>query len=228
VMGYRMSNQAALGGYSPYLLMHRRQPMLTGQVARQLLREPIDFDFPEQWVKACEQRAKVLKREMPLALGNLLAAQQRDQRRYEHVRKAGYRPRKRKFLVGDLVYLQRQPSDSTDVSVSRGAYKVHQVGANGRMVLQDADGTLFKEHLENCAPCHNPNIDLVVDPTLTTVPADHPCQVCRSPGDPERMLLCDYCLEGWHMGCLEPALTSVPAGIWLCPHCVEAERARQE
>jgi hypothetical protein len=112
---------------------------------------------------------------------------------------------------GILVYLRRQRSDSTDVSVSRGAYKVHQVRANGRMVLQGAGGTLFKEHLENCAPCHNPNIDLTVDPTLTTVAADHPCQVCTSPGDPERMLLCDYCLEGWYMGCLEPALTSMPA-----------------
>jgi hypothetical protein len=105
VMGYRISNQAALGGYSPYFLMHDRQPMLTGQAARQLLKEPIDFDSPKQWVKACEQRAEVLKREMPLALGNLLAAQQRDQRRYEHMRKAGYRPRERKLLVGDLVYL---------------------------------------------------------------------------------------------------------------------------
>jgi transposase InsO family protein len=133
VMGYRMSNQAALGGYSPYFLMHGRQPMLTGQAARQLLGELIDFDSPEQWVKACKQRAEVLKREKPLALRNLLAAQQRDQRRYEHVRKAGYRPRERKFLVEDLVYLRRQPSDSTDVLVSRGAYKVHQVGANGRM-----------------------------------------------------------------------------------------------
>jgi hypothetical protein len=94
--------------------------------------------------------------------------------------------------------------------------------------LAGCGGTLFKEHLENCAPCHNPNIDLIVDPTLTSVRANHFCQVCRSPGDPERMLLCGYCLEGWHMGCLEPALTSVPAGIWLCPHCVEAERARQE
>jgi hypothetical protein len=139
------------------------------------LGEPIDFDSPEQWVKACEQRAKVLKRKMPLALKNLLAAQQRDQRRYENVREAGYRPREWKFLVGDLVYLRRQPSDSTDVSVFKGAYKVHQVGANGRMVLQGADGTLLKEHLENCALCHNPNIDLTVDPTLTTVPADHPC-----------------------------------------------------
>jgi transposase InsO family protein len=44
VMGYRMSNQAVLGGYSPYFLMHGRQPMLTGQAARQLLGEPIDFD----------------------------------------------------------------------------------------------------------------------------------------------------------------------------------------
>jgi hypothetical protein len=116
------------------------------------------------------------------------------------VRKAGYRPRERKFLVGDLVYLRRQPFDSTDVSVSREAYKVHQVGPNGRMVLQGADGTLFKEHLENCAPCYNPNIDLTVDPTLTTVPADHPCQVCRSPGDPEKMLLCDYAWKGGTWG----------------------------
>jgi hypothetical protein len=170
----------------------------------------------------------VLRREMPLALGKLLAAQHRDQRRYEHVRRAGYQPRERKFAAGDLVYLHRQPADSTDVSVSRGAYKVHQVGANGRMVLLGADGTLFKEHMENCAPCHNPNIDTTVDPTLTTVPAAHPCQVCRSAGDEGTMLLCDSCLEEWHMGCLEPALRAVPAGVWLCPHCVEREQARQE
>ena len=63
----------------------------------------------EQWATACYQRAMVLQREMPLALGNLLAAQHRDQRRYEHVRKTGYRPKERKFEVGDLVYLRRQP-----------------------------------------------------------------------------------------------------------------------
>jgi hypothetical protein len=94
------------------------------------------------------------------------------------VRRAGYQPRERKFAAGDLVYLRRQPAESTDGSVLRGAYKVHQVGANGRgMVLLGADGTVFKEHMKNCVPCHNPNINTTIDPTLTTVPATHPCQV---------------------------------------------------
>ena len=96
-----------------------------------------------------KQRAQVLRREMPLALENLLAAQHRDQRRYEHVRRAGYQPREGKFAAGDLVYLHRQPADSTDVAVSRRAYKVHQVKANGRMVLLEADGTVFKEHMQD-------------------------------------------------------------------------------
>ena len=221
-MGYRMSPQAALGGYSPYFLLHGRHPMLTGEAVKQLVGTPVDFDTPEQWVEACQQRAVVLQREMPLALGNLLAAQHRDQRRYDHVRKTGYRPKERKFEVGDLAYLRRQPADKTDVSVTRGAYRVHQVGSNGRMVLQGADGTLFKEHIENCAPCHNPNIDITIDPTLTTVTAGHACQICKSPGRQATMLLCDYCLEGYHMSCLEPAVKEVPKGVWLCPSCTQS------
>ena len=221
-MGYRMSPQAALGGYSPYFLLYGRHPMLTGEAVKQLLGAPVDFDSPEQWATACHQRAEVLRREMPLALGNLLSAQHRDQKRYEHVRKTGYRPKERKFEVGDLVYLRRQPADKTDVAVTRGVYRVHQLSTNGRMVLQGADGTLFKEHMENCAACHNPNIDLTIDPTLTTVPAGHSCQICKSPGRQATMLLCDYCLEGYHMGCLDPVVKAVPKGVWLCPGCAQS------
>jgi hypothetical protein len=50
---------------------------MTGAAAKQLLGEPINFDKPEQWVRACKQRAQVLRRDMPLALENLLAAQHR-------------------------------------------------------------------------------------------------------------------------------------------------------
>ena len=226
VMGYRMSPQGALAGYSPYFIMFGRRPMLTGEAARKLLGEPVDFDDPAVWVQACEQRAEVLKREMPLALENLAAAQHRDQRRYEYVRKTGYRPRLRKFQVDDVVYLRRQPGDSTDLAVTRGAYRVHQIGSQGQLVLQGADGTLFKEHQENCAPCHNPNIDLRIDPTLTGVTAGHACQVCKSAGNAAKMLLCDNCVEGYHLRCLEPALPAVPAGVWLCPRCQEREEQR--
>ncbi|PNH11159.1 PHD and RING finger domain-containing protein 1 [Tetrabaena socialis] len=52
------------------------------------------------------------------------------------------------------------------------------------------------------------------------------------------MLLCDGCGTGWHLYCLQPALSTVPAGTWVCPGCtatgitaaqIEArERRRQE
>jgi hypothetical protein len=173
-----------------------------------MLGKPIDDGKPGQSVRACVQRAQVLRREMPLALGNLLAAQHRDQRWEVRAREESGVPAAGAEICGGRlglpgVYLCRQPVDSTDVSVSRGAYKVHQVGANGRLMLLGADKTVFKEHMENCAPCHNPNIETTVDPTLTTVPASHLCQVCRSAGDEGTMLLCDSCLEGWHMGSSE-------------------------
>jgi deoxyadenosine/deoxycytidine kinase len=51
------------------------------------------------------------------------------------------------------------------------------------------------------------------------VSPDMPCEVCRSPDQPERMLVCDGCNEGFHMSCLSPKVLHVPAGDWFCPHC---------
>ena len=33
------------------------------------------------------------------------------------------------------------------------------------------------------------------------------------------MLLCDDCDTGYHLGCLNPPLKSVPSGSWYCPKC---------
>lgn len=46
-----------------------------------------------------------------------------------------------------------------------------------------------------------------------------PCEVCGSPDNSETMLLCDFCNRGTHTTCLEPPLSSVPAGTWLCSRC---------
>lgn len=55
---------------------------------------------------------------------------------------------------------------------------------------------------------------------------DVPCQVCQEKHSKRNneMLLCDRCDKGYHMRCLTPALTTVPAGKWYCPACCTARR----
>ncbi len=46
------------------------------------------------------------------------------------------------------------------------------------------------------------------------------CGVCAGGENDDLMLLCDAqgCKNGYHMYCLNPVLTQVPDGEWLCPH----------
>ena len=46
IMGYRMSKQAALAGYSPYFLLFGREPMLTGAAARHAIGGANRLRFP--------------------------------------------------------------------------------------------------------------------------------------------------------------------------------------
>lgn len=48
---------------------------------------------------------------------------------------------------------------------------------------------------------------------------DIPCDICKSTGDAERMLLCDNCDFGYHIYCLTPPLYEIPATNWYCPDC---------
>jgi hypothetical protein len=73
-------------------------------------------------------------------------------------------------------------------------------------MLEGRDGVVWKDHVRNCAPCHLPNVDGTVDPSLAVVQAAH-------------MLVCDRCSRGWHMACMIPPMDVVPAGWWVCPCC---------
>ena len=42
------------------------------------------------------------------------------------------------------------------------------------------------------------------------------CTICKESGE---LLLCDTCNLVYHMSCLDPPLTAVPPGMWLCPKC---------
>jgi len=43
------------------------------------------------------------------------------------------------------------------------------------------------------------------------------CQVCQSPFDEKKLLLCDIFNAGSHINFLLPPLTTIPAGMWKCP-----------
>lgn len=42
------------------------------------------------------------------------------------------------------------------------------------------------------------------------------CSECRDGGD---LICCESCPASYHLGCLDPPLTQIPEGVWLCPRC---------
>ncbi|KAF8561894.1 hypothetical protein P879_04500 [Paragonimus westermani] len=51
------------------------------------------------------------------------------------------------------------------------------------------------------------------------------CCLCQTNSRPQSgcngsdLLLCDSCDRGFHMSCLEPKMTELPEGTWICPIC---------
>ncbi|XP_063696784.1 PHD and RING finger domain-containing protein 1 [Culicoides brevitarsis] len=46
------------------------------------------------------------------------------------------------------------------------------------------------------------------------------CEICHLANNEHSMLLCDGCDRGYHMDCLTPRLSEIPAGSWYCRLCV--------
>jgi hypothetical protein len=84
-------------------------------------------------------------------------------------------------------------------------------------MLEACDSVVWKDHVCNCAPCHLPNVDGIVDPSLAMIWAGLRCMLCGSRGGITHMLVCDRCFKGWHMACMIPPMDVVPAGWWVCP-----------
>ena len=49
---------------------------------------------------------------MPIAMRNLAVALARDRLRYAYIRGGSYRPKPKKYRVGDFVYVQRRVTDT--------------------------------------------------------------------------------------------------------------------
>jgi hypothetical protein len=158
---------------------------------------------------------------MPEALQNLAIAQHRDQQRYAVVRCGSYQARLYRFQQGDFVYLRQQQQHGTLQPKARAnILRVAQVKPSGvRLLLHGKCGRLTEARQEHCAPCHLPNIDADIDPVLafddSTV-----CEVCSREKPVSQLLICELCARGYHTRCLQPQLTAIPEGLWICPGCV--------
>ncbi|BBN03070.1 hypothetical protein Mp_2g20450 [Marchantia polymorpha subsp. ruderalis] len=154
---------------------------------------------------------------MPAAFENLAIAQHRDTLRYAIIRGGGYRLSIRRFHVGDYIYLQQTAPTTLDVTAGRTILRVREVLPSGVLLFESRDGIVWKDHVRNCAPCHLPNVDGTMDPSLAIVRACLRCMLCESAGQAARMLVCDRCSRRWHMLCLTPPIDVIPARRWVCP-----------
>jgi hypothetical protein len=217
-MGYRMSRQRCLGGYSPYFLLFGRWPIV-GASVRDVLQRVMDLDSLAEWARLINERAKVFEKHMPIAFNSLAVAQHRDMLRYTKTRSGTFAPKLQRFVARDFVYMKRQKADSLDPRVGRLVLRVKSVGSGGRLVLEGRDKKTVRDHVENCAPCHLLNLNIWQNPRLARGDVVHSCQVCHQTTGGAIMLLCNGCNDGWHGACLDPPLMATPVGDWFCPRC---------
>ncbi len=125
----------------------------------------------------------------------------------------------KQFDVDDFVYFQRQLNDTLDTYSNRTILRINAIRVSGVLELQGVDGRTIRDHSKNCAPCHLPNLDPTIITSTWIPPFDYPCQVCQRINNVDWMLLCNNCNGGYHLFCLKPKLTQVPANIWYCSLC---------
>lgn len=143
----------------------------------------------------------------------------RDQLRYAYTRGGSWKPKAKKFMPRDFVYLQHTPDTTLDVQTNRIILRVVHVGEQSVAALEGADGRRWKKHIKHLAPCHLPNLDTTMRPHTWIPPSNLHCEACGRTEDADVMLLCDKCNKGFHMFCLQPPLDEVPDDDWFCIKC---------
>eukprot|EP00775_Hariotina_reticulata_P009856 gene9856-biopygen11780 len=217
---YRCTKHSSTGR-SPYELMFARQPVVPPAISNSM-QPAVDYSNPAAAAADLAQRQQLLRRLMPEALQNLAIAQHRDQQRYAVVRSGTYQPRLYRFQQGDFVYLKQQQQHGTLQPGARAnILRIAQVKPSGVLLLQGKCGRFTEARQEHCAPCHLPNLDPTIDPVLafdnSTV-----CEVCSKERPVSQLLICELCAKGYHMKCLQPQLTTLPEGLWICQPCADA------
>ena len=84
-------------------------------------------------------------------------------------------------------------------------------GDSGGNVVGDEAGSIASE-----GPVHLPRKATAVEEEGERDEHQEFCSECRDGGD---LICCENCPASYHLGCLDPPLSQIPEGVWLCPRC---------
>lgn len=214
-LAYNLSPQETTN-LAPFHLLYAREPLFPSKAAPPFLETLADQD----WVSSLAARVEYLEDSMPTIANHLAIAKHRDTLRYAYTRTGAFRPQNQRFTVGDYVYIRRPTDSKTQLKATPIILQVTRLTPTGTVELMGRCGQVARTHVRNIAPCHLPHIDRRILPSLRTPEADQACEVCGLPNRPSKMLICDGCSAGYHLDCLTPPLTTVPAEDWFCPVCI--------
>ncbi|KAK3283800.1 hypothetical protein CYMTET_8518 [Cymbomonas tetramitiformis] len=219
VLSYNAARQESTG-VAPFTLLFAQEAVVPPD-----LRKAPSLDFKEDVVNEKDsrvrdllRRAEVVRRLMVNAGCSLEIAQHRDTLLYEGRRGGGYQPKPHQFKVGDFVYIRQKPRTGMEVATKPAILKLVKIQRDGVVTLEDATKLREKSTVQNIAPCHLQVKDQY-DCSAASPGKHHACEVCRREDGEAEMLLCDTCNRGYHIWCLQPALTQIPEGEWQCPKC---------
>ena len=207
-------------GLAPSTVMFAQAPS-RNHVQR--LEEPLNFDLDRgklATVAELLERAQLIQNLGICATENLAIAQHRDRLRYAMTHNGQYVAKTLKFHVGMFVYLLRGKRNLFTLPTRHTIVKLVEMRDNGVVILEGRDTRRFSRHVTNIVPCHLTNIDSYQN--SDEVNEDIACTICGDRGHEAVMILCDGCEKGFHIYCMTPKLTEIPAGDWYCKDC-EAE-----
>ena len=217
-------------GYSPFLLMFAQKPTVPGDAVSKLTGKEVEELLKGNDKQLEKLAADVAKRSSLLSAAhihaglNLAISQHQDYVRYMNLHEQGHASRQTGYRPGEKVLVWQKPQSKLEAHAKPIVLKVVETLDSGVVMLQGADGALIKSQAAHLAPCPVQVHD-DVDIRDRHIPSSHACRKCGSPAKAASMLLCDQCNSGWHIFCLNPPLTSIPAGSWYCPECTRRRAA---
>ncbi|KRT83940.1 PHD finger motif containing protein, partial [Oryctes borbonicus] len=117
-----------------------------------------------------------------------------------------------KSFTGMILFGQERTPICCQIPLyTKELYKLEQPCLIEKKIEVDYSKVPLRKIPFNCLRCKD-------HPTRTC--KDCGCKVCFGKNNWDKILLCDECDDGYHIGCLSPPLTEIPKeDEWFCPQC---------